>query len=157
MEAVSLSNRALLTEVIPTARAEERRERKPRREEGQLWRSLADALTLTQTQTQCPPQSWAVTGPWHCPGMSTMFAKPSISNSLSLLKQELLFETRTCSVCHLTQFHQIIFLKMKQRILFTTCFISHYFPPISGSTKQVCMSGQVSSLQFRDISGPYRW
>jgi len=34
MEAVSLSNRALLTEVIPTARVEERRERKPQREEG---------------------------------------------------------------------------------------------------------------------------
>lgn len=34
MEAVSLSNRALLTEVIPTAQVEERREWKPQREEG---------------------------------------------------------------------------------------------------------------------------
>lgn len=34
MEAVSLSNRALLTEVIPMARVEERREMKPQREVG---------------------------------------------------------------------------------------------------------------------------
>lgn len=34
MKAVSLSNRAPLTEVIPTARVEERRERKPQRQEG---------------------------------------------------------------------------------------------------------------------------
>lgn len=91
MEAESLSNRALLTEVIPTARVEERRERKPQR----------DTHTHTHSDThkhsqQCPSQSWVVTGPWHWPGMSTMFAKPSISRAPSLLKQELLFEAYTC-------------------------------------------------------------
>ena len=39
--------------------------------------------TLTQTLTQCPSQSWVVTGPWHWPGMSTMFAKPSITHAPS--------------------------------------------------------------------------
>ena len=43
----------------------------------------ADALTHTQPLTQCPSQSWVVTGPWHWPGMSTMFAKPSITHAPS--------------------------------------------------------------------------
>lgn len=85
MEAESLSNRALVTGVIPAARVEERRE-----PEG------THAHTHTQTLTQCPSQSWVVTGPWHWPGMSTMFAKPSITRAPSLLKQELLFEAYTC-------------------------------------------------------------
>lgn len=55
-----------------------------------------DAHTHTRTLTQCPSQSWVVTGPWHWPGMSTMFAKPSITHPPSLLKQELLFGAYTC-------------------------------------------------------------
>lgn len=46
MEAVSLSNRAQLTEQIPMARVEERRERKPQREEGSPRKSSTDAHTL---------------------------------------------------------------------------------------------------------------
>lgn len=45
--------------------------------------------------TQCPSQSRVVTGPWHWPGMSTMFAQPSISRAPSPPKQELLFEAHT--------------------------------------------------------------
>lgn len=103
MEAVSLSNRALLTEVIPTARVEERREREPLKQEGELQMSTDACVharthtnTHTQILTQCPSQSWVVTGPWHWPGMSTMFAKPSITHPPSLLKQELLFRAYTC-------------------------------------------------------------
>lgn len=92
MDAVSLSNRAPLTEVIPTAPSGG--EEGEGASEGR--RIVKEPQTHTHKKlTQCPSQSWVVTGPWHCPGMSAMFAKPSISPP-SLLKQELLFETCTC-------------------------------------------------------------
>lgn len=50
MEAVSLSNRALLTEVIPTARVEERREWEPLKQEGELQLST-DACACAHTRS----------------------------------------------------------------------------------------------------------